>query len=99
MHLLNNKTKVPYSDEFNVGVRKRFGKINTAITFSYIRSHNIYQEVVGNRFRTEPTAAAQPRSSSTTAIPYRGRNILRRRRDKSCASARSWKHLHRQQRR
>lgn len=49
VHLLNNKTKVPYSDQFNFAVRKRLGKINTSITFSYIRSHNIYQEVVGNR--------------------------------------------------
>jgi outer membrane receptor for ferrienterochelin and colicin len=50
VHLLNNKTKIPYSDEVDVGVRKRFGKINTAVTFSYISSHNIYQEVVGNRY-------------------------------------------------
>jgi len=49
VHLLNNKMKVPYSDQFNFAVRKRLGKINTSVTFSYIRSHNIYQEVVGNR--------------------------------------------------
>jgi len=49
VHLMNNDTKVPYSDQFNVGVRKRLGNINTSITFSYIKSHNIYQEVVGNR--------------------------------------------------
>ncbi len=50
VHLLNNKTKIPYSDEVDLGVRKRFGKVNTSITFSYISSHNIYQEVVGNRY-------------------------------------------------
>jgi hypothetical protein len=33
----------------DAGIRKRFGAINTSITFSYIRSNNIYQEVVGNR--------------------------------------------------
>ena len=49
VHLMNNNTKVPYSDQFNFGVRKRLGKINTSISFSYIKSHNIYQEVVGNR--------------------------------------------------
>jgi len=49
VHLMNNNTKVPYSDQFSVGVRKRLGKINTSISFSYIKSHNIYQEVVGNR--------------------------------------------------
>jgi hypothetical protein len=49
VHLLNNKTKIPYSDQFNAGIRKRFGAVNTSLTFSYIRSNNIYQELVGNR--------------------------------------------------
>ncbi len=49
VHLLNNHTKIPFSDEVNFGVRKRFGKINTSMSFSYIKSHNIFQEVVGNR--------------------------------------------------
>jgi hypothetical protein len=49
VHLMNNNTKVPYSDQLSFGVRKRLGKINTSISFSYIKSHNIYQEVVGNR--------------------------------------------------
>ena len=48
--LLNNKTKLPYSDQFNIGVRKRFGEIQTAITYSHIRSHNIFRFVRGNRF-------------------------------------------------
>ena len=39
--VLNNKTKMPYSDQFNLGVRKRFGDIQTSLTFSHIRSHNI----------------------------------------------------------
>lgn len=49
VHLLNNRTKIPYSDELTFGVKKRLGRINTSISFSYIKSHNIYQEVVGNR--------------------------------------------------
>jgi len=49
VHLLNNDTKVPFSDELDAGVRKRFGKVNTSVTFSYIKSHNIFQELVGNR--------------------------------------------------
>jgi hypothetical protein len=60
VHLLNNNTKVPFSDEFNVGIRKRFGKINTGITFSYIRSHNIFQEVVGNRLPDGSYSDASP---------------------------------------
>ncbi|MBO9624315.1 MAG: TonB-dependent receptor [Sphingomonas sp.] len=48
--LLNNDTKLPYSDQFSVGVRKRFGAVQTSLTFSHIRSHNIFQFVRGNRF-------------------------------------------------
>ncbi|GAA0316696.1 TonB-dependent receptor [Sphingomonas oligophenolica] len=49
VHLLNNRTKMPYSDQVNFAVKKRFGVVNTSITLAYIKSHNIYQEVVGNR--------------------------------------------------
>lgn len=48
--LLNNKTKLPYSDQFNIGVRKRFGEIQTSLTYSHIRSHNVFRFVRGNRF-------------------------------------------------
>jgi len=49
VHLLNNHLKIPFSDQINFGVRKRFGRINTSATVSYIKSHNIYQVVAGNR--------------------------------------------------
>jgi outer membrane receptor protein involved in Fe transport len=47
--LLNNDTKLPFSDQFNLGVRKRFGQIQTSLTYSHVRSHNIFQFVRGNR--------------------------------------------------
>lgn len=47
--LLNNDTKLPYSDQFNFGFRKRFGAVQTSVTFSHIRSHNIFKYVRGNR--------------------------------------------------
>lgn len=47
--LLNNDTKVPYSDQFNIGIRKKFGDINTSISLSHVDSHNIFQYVRGNR--------------------------------------------------
>ena len=46
--VLNNKSKMPYSDQFNLGVRKRFGDIQTSLTFSHIRSHNIQMFVRAN---------------------------------------------------
>jgi outer membrane receptor for ferrienterochelin and colicin len=50
VHLLNNKTRMPFSDQVNFAIKKRVGAVNTSITFAYIKSHNIYQEVVGNRY-------------------------------------------------
>lgn len=46
--VLNNKTKMPYSDQFDIGIRKRFGDIQTSVTFSHIRSHNIQMFVRAN---------------------------------------------------
>jgi hypothetical protein len=39
--VLPNKVKMPYSDQFDLGVRKRFGDINATLTYSHIESHNI----------------------------------------------------------
>lgn len=46
---LNNDTKVPFSDQFNVGVRKRLGDINTSATLAYIKYQNLFNWVLGNR--------------------------------------------------
>jgi hypothetical protein len=48
--VLNNKTKTPYSDQFDIGVRKRFGDIQTSLTFSHIRSHRISMFARANFF-------------------------------------------------
>jgi len=39
--VLPNKVKMPYSDQFDLGVRKRFGDINATLTYSHVESHNI----------------------------------------------------------
>ncbi|MDV6330238.1 TonB-dependent receptor domain-containing protein [Asticcacaulis sp. 201] len=46
---LNNETKVPYSDQFNIGVRKQFGAISTSLTLADINSKNMFSYVLGNR--------------------------------------------------
>jgi outer membrane receptor protein involved in Fe transport len=70
VHLLNNNTRVPFSDQFTAGVRKRFGQINTSISFSYIKSHNIFQEIVGNRFPDGTYSTATPQILNYNGIPY-----------------------------
>ena len=47
--LMQDETKVPYSDMFNIGLRKQFGDIRTMIALSHVRSHNIFRYVRGNR--------------------------------------------------
>mgnify|MGYP001583270405 CR=1 FL=1 len=47
--LLNNNVKVPYSDQFNFGVRQRFGSIQTSVTLAHTQSHDLFNYVLGNR--------------------------------------------------
>jgi hypothetical protein len=49
IYALNNNTKVPYSDQFNLGVRKQFGDIATSLTLADIESKDILSFVLGNR--------------------------------------------------
>lgn len=46
--LLNNNTPAPFSDQFDLGFKKRFGDITLTVTISHIRSHNIFQFVRAN---------------------------------------------------
>jgi hypothetical protein len=40
--VLPNKLKTPYSDQFDLGVRKQFGEIQTSLTYSHVESHNLF---------------------------------------------------------
>lgn len=51
---LNNETKVPYSDQFNLGIRQRFGEIQTSATLSHTQAHDTFSFILGNR--TNPSA-------------------------------------------
>jgi hypothetical protein len=48
--VLPNKIKPPYSDQFDIGVRKRFGQIQTSLTFSHINSRNLFMFARANFF-------------------------------------------------
>ena len=39
--VLPNKVRMPYSDQFDLGVRKRFGDITATVTYSHVESHNL----------------------------------------------------------
>jgi outer membrane receptor protein involved in Fe transport len=40
--VLPNKLKTPYSDQFDLGIRKRFGDIQASLTYSHVESHNLF---------------------------------------------------------
>lgn len=40
--VLPNKMKTPYSDQFDLGVRKQFGDIRVSATYSHIESRNLF---------------------------------------------------------
>lgn len=46
--VMKNDIKAPYSDQFNIGVRKRFGDIQAELTLSHVRAHNISMYVRSN---------------------------------------------------
>ncbi|HWM70613.1 MAG TPA: TonB-dependent receptor [Steroidobacteraceae bacterium] len=46
---LNNSLKVPYSDQFSIGMRNRIGDWNTSITAARILSHDGFAFTPGNR--------------------------------------------------
>jgi outer membrane receptor protein involved in Fe transport len=46
---LNNRLKVPYADQFSIGMRNRMGDWNTSITAARILSHDGFAFTLGNR--------------------------------------------------
>ena len=50
IYALNKNTKVPYNDQFDIGLRHQFeGNITASITASEIKGHNLFTWVLGNR--------------------------------------------------
>jgi outer membrane receptor protein involved in Fe transport len=47
--LLNNNLKVPYSDQFSIGMRNQVGIWNTSVTLSRIQSRDGFAFILGNR--------------------------------------------------
>src|SRR5882724_5826321 len=47
--MLNNNLKVPYSDQFSIGMRNRVGEWNTSVTAARILSHDGFVFTPGNR--------------------------------------------------
>ncbi|ESQ92893.1 TonB-dependent receptor [Asticcacaulis benevestitus] len=63
IYALNNDTKVPYSDQFNIGVRKQFGAIATSLTLADIQSKDLFSYVLGNRLPDGTWCAYGPQYS------------------------------------
>jgi len=49
VNLMNNKLKMPYSDQFSVGMRNKLGDWNTSAAISYVESKDGFVFTLGNR--------------------------------------------------
>ena len=49
VYLNHNNLRVPYSDQFSLGIRNTFGDWNTEFTLSHIRSRDGVAAFLGNR--------------------------------------------------
>ena len=61
--LIKNDLKIPYTDQFNLGVRQKFGDIQAAVTFSYARTKDEFQ---WNRLNVNDANAVTVRPSQFT---------------------------------
>jgi len=50
--VINNNLKVPYSDQFSIGIRNKLGDWNTSISLARILSYNGFVWTLGNRYPT-----------------------------------------------
>ncbi len=79
LRFINNDLKVPYSDQFSIGVRRQFGIVETEIGYSHIESKDGFVWLLGNRrpdgsfFLPPPTNQSSPFGN---APPGRGSIIL-----------------------
>ena len=48
--LINNDLKVPYSDQFSIGMRNKIGDWNTSVSLSKINSYDGFVFTLGNRY-------------------------------------------------
>lgn len=51
LRFINNDLKVPYSDQFSIGVRGRFNALTAEVGYSYVRSRDGFAYLLANRRR------------------------------------------------
>ncbi len=72
---MNNDLKVPYSDQFSLGVRGRFSPVELEVGVTHIESNDGFVFLLGNRrtdgsfFFNDPTSATDIPQSPTTFTP------------------------------
>ena len=49
LRFIKNDLKMPYSDQFSLGVRGRFNLLDAEIGYSYVKSHDGFAYLLGNR--------------------------------------------------
>lgn len=68
--LLNNHLKVPYSDQFSIGVRGRFGQIHAELGYTHVVSRDGFAFLLGNRQPDGSFFVPGGNSSSSAGSPF-----------------------------
>ena len=82
LRFVKNDLKVPYSDQFSLGLRSRFGNLGLEAGYSHVESKDGFVFLLGNRrpngafFNTTPTPTETPSSPFGFAPPGFGSIIL-----------------------
>ena len=82
LRFINNHLKIPYSDQFSLGVRRQFGLINGEVGYTHISSRDGFAWLLGNRrpdgsfFLPPPTNQDSPFSCAQCTPAGRGNLIL-----------------------
>jgi len=68
--LLNNNLKVPYSDQFSIGVRGRFGQIHAEVGYTHVVSRDGFAFLLGNRQPDGSFFVPGGNNTSSASPPY-----------------------------
>lgn len=76
LRFINNDLKVPYSDQYSIGLRRQFGLVNGEIGYSHIESRDGFAYLLGNRRPDGSFFAPTGNQGSPFGFPPPGRGSI-----------------------
>lgn len=77
LRFINNDLKVPYSDQYSIGLRRQFGLVNAEVGYTHIESRDGFAWLLGNRRPDGSFFPAPPANqNSPFGFPPPGRGAI-----------------------